>query len=67
MSPWMLFVMRILFGVCGAVGLCASLFNWDWFFDTASAAVTGGRNHRTIARWFYGICSALMLVALTAL
>ena len=40
----------VVFTISGLLAIAASLFNWDWFFNTRNARMLVGRYRRRTAR-----------------
>ncbi|MDR0894902.1 MAG: immunity 17 family protein [Prevotellaceae bacterium] len=46
----------------GILALLASLFNWNWFFNTGNIRAWAGRLGRLRTRWIYGVLGALLIL-----
>ena len=58
---WAEIFIATMFFVAGVISVCASVFNWHWFFIFFYARLLTGRYSRRTARAIYGIVGCLIL------
>lgn len=62
--PFLDAILAATFLAAGLLSLLAAVFNWNWFFDTASArSVAGGKRSRQRARLLYGFFGVALIAA----
>ena len=56
----------VVFTISGLLAIAASLFNWNWFFNTRNARMLVGRYRRRTARCVYFVAGVLILAMVAA-
>lgn len=54
-------IVFIIFLIIGIIAIAASVFNWNWFFNSNGAAMIVQFFNRKGARIFYGITGAAIV------
>ncbi|MBD9005781.1 MAG: hypothetical protein EGQ99_04340 [Porphyromonadaceae bacterium] len=57
----------VVFTISGLLAIAASLFNWNWFFNTRNARMLLGRYRRRTARCVYFVAGVLILAMVAAI
>lgn len=55
------FLIQGIFVLVGLLMLGASIFNWNWFFDSQNSQMIVKNVGRNRARWFYAALGVLMI------
>jgi hypothetical protein len=55
------YIVTLILASCGTLALLASLFNWNWFFNTRSVRSWASYVSRRTTRRIYGALGCLML------
>ena len=55
------YIIQGIFVVVGLLAILASLFNWDWFFQSQNTQVIVNNVGRKRARLFYALLGLLMI------
>ncbi len=58
---WAEILITVVFFVAGVLSVCASVFNWHWFFNSSNARLLTGRYSRRVARIIYFCVGCLIL------
>ncbi len=56
-------LIQTIFLLTGTTSLLASLFNWDWFFNTKNAEPVVKSLGREKSRWLYGAIGIILIAA----
>lgn len=65
-SAGLIFV-TLVFSLSGALAVLASLFNWNWFFESGNAKLLTGKFRRRTARIVYFVAGILILAMVAAI
>ena len=55
------YLIQGIFAIVGLLAILASLFNWDWFFQSKNTQAIVRNVGRNRARLFYAVLGALMI------
>ena len=55
------YIIQGIFGVVGLLAILASIFNWDWFFQSQNTQFIVHNVGRKQARMFYALLGLLMI------
>ena len=55
------YLIQGIFAIVGLLAILASLFNWDWFFQSQNTQVIVRNVGRNRARLFYAVLGLLMI------
>ncbi len=55
-------IVFIIFLIIGVIAIAASVFNWDWFFNSNGAAMIVQFLNRKGARIFYGMTGVAIVI-----
>ena len=55
------YIIQVIFVVVGLLAILASLFNWDWFFQSQNTQAIVRNVGRQRARLFYALLGILMI------
>ena len=55
------YLIQGIFAIVGLLAIFASLFNWDWFFQSQNTQAIVRNVGRNRARLFYAVLGALMI------
>lgn len=58
---FMHYLIQAIFVLVGLLAVMASLFNWDWFFESQNTQLLVKNVGRKQARLFYAVLGALMI------